>query len=222
MPARFRASLAAAPARGRPPPASTPRVDVRRRFKPGASRADGMVMHPAPASHVRGALVRPAIDWLGQLVASQSDEGVGLDVLSRSDTALMLGRPAADAWVPAEATGDVLDTLLAVHGGRASDVLRELGRRTAPQVTELAGDPDRVALRLARLARLGRWRKAAPLLPGDLVELQASVAPSPTLLAWVAGLLDGALHGGTRPSRISQIEVRRESPWQCVFVRCRR
>jgi hypothetical protein len=67
---------------------------------------------------------------------------------------------------------------------------------------------------------VGHWRRALPLLPGDLVELHAPSPLAPTLLDWIVGLLNGALrpHAGRR--RSEQVQVRVESPRHVVFVRC--
>jgi len=182
-------------------------------------------MIDAPIDHVRGALVTPAIDWLGQLVVERQCSLSDLaPLLPARSQALLFDQPGADAWVPSSSAGQLVEAVLRLHGGCPGDVLRELGRRTTARVRSLADGPaERLALRLSRLVCVGRWRPARRLLPGDLVELHASRAISPTLLHWIAGLLASQLGPGAGragAARREQVVVRIESPDHAVFVRC--
>lgn len=190
-------------------------------------------MIQAPVDHVRGALVTPAIDWLGQLVVERRCSLSDLaPLLPAHGQALLFDQPGADAWVPSSSAQGLVEAVLRVHGGRPGDVLRELGRRTTARVRSLIDAPaERLALRLSDLAHVGQWRRARPLLPGDLVELRGRGPIAPTLLHWIAGLLSSqqgpageALRAprslGVRPGRAPQVVVRLESPDHAVFVRC--
>jgi hypothetical protein len=179
-------------------------------------------MLPAPVDHVRGALVTPAIDWLGQLVVERQCRLADLDsALGGCDRQLLFDQPTADAWVPSSAARQLVETLVFVHGGRPADVLRELGHRTTPRVRCLADAPiERLALRFSSLMHVGHWRRARPLLPGDLVELHAAAPLSATLLVWIVGLLNSLLAPRPERARREQVQVRMESPQHAVFLRC--
>lgn len=185
-----------------------------------AVRADDGCMISAPSDHVRGDLLAPAIDWLGQLVVERRRPLKSLDpLLPGGERALLNAPPSARDWVPVHAGRRIVEALVEVHGGCMSAVLRELGRRSVPRVAALDGTPDdRLAIRLEGLVRLGHWRRARPLLPGDLLELEAHQACAPSLLDWISGLVAGATPKGRRGG--SQIVVRSESPRRFVFVRC--
>lgn len=177
-------------------------------------------MVAAPTDHVRGDLVAPAIDWLGQLVVERRRPLRSLDpILTGSERELLLEPPSEDEWVPIAAGRRILEALVHVHGGRMPAVLRELGRRSVPRVADLDGAPaERLAFRLDRLVRLGHWRRPRPRLPGDVLELEAHRPCAPAVLDWVSGLIASA---PTAPShRSTEIAVRVESPCHFVFVRC--
>jgi len=177
-------------------------------------------MHSAPCDHVRGDLVAPAIDWLGQLVAERRRPLRSLDtLLVGSERSLLFDPPTSEHWVPVSAAARLIDAVVDVHGGRMPAVLRELGRRSVPRVAALDGAPDeRLAIRLDGLVRLGHWQRPAPLLPGDLLELETHRPCAPSLLAWISGLLACATPRGRRGA--TQIAVRAESPRHFVFARC--
>ena len=173
-----------------------------------------------PSPRVRGALVAPIIDWLGQLAAERR---VGIDRLrARLDAGradILLNPPGPNAWVSLPATHALVEVLLAVHGGRADGVLHELGRRTVALSHDL-GKLRRAGLahQLGDLLHVGQWRPVRAGLPGDLVELQSERPLAPVLLEWMARLLGRALD----PAQLMRIDVhpRREGPSRVVFVRC--
>ncbi len=177
-------------------------------------------MHSAPTDHVRGDLVAPAIEWLGQLVAERHRPMQTLDTWLRgSERTLLHEPPSADHWIPLHVGRRLVEALVEVHGGRMPAVLRELGRRSVPRVAALDGAPvERLAIRLDGLIRLGHWRRATPRLPGDLLELDAHRPCEASTLAWLAGLIACAtprgMHGATMTA------VRTEAPGRYVFVRC--
>jgi hypothetical protein len=169
---------------------------------------------------VRGDLVAPAIDWLGQLVAMRDRSLESLDgLLTKSERNLLCDPPTAERWVPVATAQRLVEAIVSVHGGRMPAVLRELGRRSVPRIEWLNDAPvDRIAIRLDRLIQLGHWRSPRLCLPGDLLELEAHHRCAPSLIAWISGLLAVACprgqHGGTH------VAARIESPRHVVFVRC--
>jgi hypothetical protein len=176
--------------------------------------------HSAPCDHVRGDLVAPAIDWLGQLLIERGRPLATLDArIGGGDRALLLDPPGADAWVPVTTGQRIVEAVVDVHGGRMPAVLRELGRRSVPQIAALSNAPtERLGIELDRLIRLGHWRRPRLGLPGDLLELEARRPCSATLVGWISGLLTGATKTGRRGT--THVAARIESPEHIVFVRC--
>ncbi len=186
-----------------------------------ATSRDPVSLHSAPCDHVRGDLVAPAVDWLGQLVAERGRPIVSLDALLRGkERALLFEPPTEDQWIPVAVAERVIEAIVDVHGGRMPVVLRELGRRSVPRITALVEAPTtRLALRLDRLIRLGHWRRPRLALPGDLLELEAHRPCSPSLVGWISGLLTCATASGRRGT--THVAARIESADRIVFVRCR-
>jgi len=174
----------------------------------------------APSDHVRGDLVAPAIEWLGQLVVERRRTLRSLDpLLGARERSLLFAAPTLDDWVPVHVGRRILDAVVQVHGGRGSAVLRELARRSVPRIADLDGAPaERLSFRLDRLLRLGHWRRPQPRLPGDILELEAHRPCAPSVRDWVGGLVASSLP--TDPDRMVQVAVRVESPRHFVFVRC--
>ena len=185
-----------------------------------SASCDAAPAHSAPCDHVRGDLVAPAIDWLGQLVAERGRPIASLDaLLGGCERALLLDPPGTGDWVPVAAGQRVVEAIVDVHGGRMPAVLRELGRRSVPRIAALEHAPiERLAIQLDRLIRLGHWRRPRLGLPGDLLELEARRPCSASLVCWISGLLTSATKTGRRGT--ATVAARIESPERIVFVRC--
>jgi len=172
---------------------------------------------------IRGALLRPSIDWLGSLVVARRTTPQALGVrFEAEDMHLFTSGPGPDEWIPISTSARIDAALLRAHGGDVDDVMREVGarwpnrvaapKRTRPGRTAM---PDPCALvSEMRPFDFGGWRTLERSNGGFVLALDdADALPDTTRFQ-----LEGFLRAGIARHVNLEIDMTSERPSACQAV----